>query len=165
MPHTLWLLHNGECHGTKQHQKLTRQLQQLKRDLNDLFQYKPTLLASNLKIFDVPVSKLITSQLPKSKSGSNLVIPSSFSATVKPSKIVSTMSYFSCYTYHFLPRRHPPLTTCQYPPSYSQSFYPVQLMTDHFALIQSTHVKWPSMYQPTHRTLEQPSLLFSDNQT
>jgi hypothetical protein len=65
--HTLWLLHNSERHSTEQQQKHTRWIQQLERDLNDLFKYEPTVLASDKDIFSTPVSELIA--LPPSKIG------------------------------------------------------------------------------------------------
>ena len=63
--HTLWTLYNGECHGTEQKQKRTRQLQQLECHLHDLFKYKPTLLASDHDLLNTPVLDLIT--LPPGK--------------------------------------------------------------------------------------------------
>ncbi len=57
--HTLWTLRNGERHGTEQTQKRTRRLQQLERDLHDLYRYDPQVLASARAIFDTPISTLI----------------------------------------------------------------------------------------------------------
>ena len=57
--HTLWTLRNGERHGTEKTQKRTRRLQQLERDLHDLYRYETQVLASDRDIFDTPISTLI----------------------------------------------------------------------------------------------------------
>jgi hypothetical protein len=83
--HTLWTLRNGKQHGTEQRQKRTRRLQQLERDLHNLFHYKDT----------------------------------------DPTPVA-------------------------------------QLMTELFALVQSSHMPRPVSYQTPHHTFEQQPLLFGD---
>jgi hypothetical protein len=58
--HTLWMLRNGERHGTEKTQKRVKRLEQLERDLIEIYRYKHQVLASDRDIFDTPVSEMIT---------------------------------------------------------------------------------------------------------
>jgi hypothetical protein len=58
--HTLWLLRNGERHGTEQQQKRTKRLKQLERDLIAIYSLQKDVLASDRNIFDTPIDELLT---------------------------------------------------------------------------------------------------------
>jgi hypothetical protein len=58
--HSLWLIHNSKQHWNKKNQKRTRGLQQFERDLNDLFWYKSTVLASDFDLVTPPIVGLLT---------------------------------------------------------------------------------------------------------
>jgi hypothetical protein len=173
--HTLWTLRNGERHGTEQKQKRTRRLQQLERDLHDLFKYRATVLASDHDIFDTPVSDLIT--LPPGeiekwiKSRKPIILHSRREAIKKSITDVRLLpTYFPP-----LPRRRPRKPRSIFRRSSARRLHPTndrpisasaQLMTEHFALVKSNRTKRPETFHPSpHRTLEQQPLLFGDNPT
>jgi hypothetical protein len=60
--HALWTLRNGERHGTERQQKKTKRLEQLERDLQELYQYEPEVLAADRNLFDTAIDDLLTMQ-------------------------------------------------------------------------------------------------------
>jgi hypothetical protein len=67
--HNLWLLRNDERHGNEQSQKRTRALEQLERDLIEIFKFESEVLASDRDIFDTPISDLLTLSPSKINDG------------------------------------------------------------------------------------------------
>jgi hypothetical protein len=60
--HALWILRNGERHGTERQKKKTKRLEQLDRDLQDLYQYETEVLAADRNLFDTSIEDLLTMQ-------------------------------------------------------------------------------------------------------
>jgi exonuclease III len=58
--HNLWTLRNGERHGTEQQTKRTKRLEQLERNLIEIYKYEPEVLASDRDLFDTPIADLLT---------------------------------------------------------------------------------------------------------
>jgi hypothetical protein len=60
--HTLWTLRNGERHGTERQRKKTKRLEQLDRDLQELYLYETEVLAADRNLFDTSIDDLLTMQ-------------------------------------------------------------------------------------------------------
>jgi hypothetical protein len=60
--HALWTLRNGERHGTEKQQKRTKRLEQLERDLTELYEYQTEVLAADRDLFDTSIEDLLTMQ-------------------------------------------------------------------------------------------------------
>jgi hypothetical protein len=61
--HALWTLRNGERHGTEQSIQRQKRLEQLERDLIELYKYEHEVLASDRDLFDRSIANLITMPL------------------------------------------------------------------------------------------------------
>jgi hypothetical protein len=61
--HALWTLRNGERHGTEKSIQRQKRLEQLERDLIDLYKYEHDVLASDRDLFDRPIADLLTMPL------------------------------------------------------------------------------------------------------
>ena len=170
--HSLWLLRNGKRHGTEQQQKRTRRIKQLERDLNNLFKYKSTVLASDRDIFSTPVSDLIAlppSDIEKWIKSRKPIILHSRREAIKCS--ITCIRLLPTY-FPTLPRRKPRRPTRRFPsPSSSPSPHTLinQHMTKHFAILPLVRLKRTNPkvtpYQPVHRTLAQQPLQFGDSPT
>jgi hypothetical protein len=104
--HTLWTLHNGEYHGREQQYKNTCRLQQLEHDLNNLFQYKPSILASNKYLKNaIPIANLITLPHAKLRSGLSHGSPSYSTVDKKPTNLATqnTLSNHPPPALHHMP--------------------------------------------------------------
>ena len=60
--HALWILRNGERHGTEKQHKRTKRLEQLERDLQELYAYQTEVLAADRDLFDTSIEDLLTMQ-------------------------------------------------------------------------------------------------------
>jgi hypothetical protein len=61
--HALWMLRNGERHGTEKTIQRQKRLEQLERDLIELYKYETEVLASDRDLFDRPIADLLTMPL------------------------------------------------------------------------------------------------------
>jgi hypothetical protein len=60
--HMLWILRKGEIHDMEKQQKWTKQLEQLERDLVEIYKYHTEVLAADRDLFDTFIEDLLTMQ-------------------------------------------------------------------------------------------------------
>jgi hypothetical protein len=170
--HTLWTLRNGERHGTEQTQKRTRRLQQLERELHDLYRYESQVLASDRDIFDTPITTLIGLPPPDIEKWIKSQRPIILHSRREAIKSSMTDSRLLPTYFHPLPRRkrrptRAPSDGIPPPPSPSNHSLTAQLITEYFSTEsrRPRNVKTLTRAHPAHRTLAQQPLLFGDNPT
>jgi hypothetical protein len=104
--HALWTLQNSERHGTAKTIQRQKRLEQLERDLIDLYKYKTKVLASDCDLFDRPIANLLTVPLNESSKWMNHANQLSYSAVERLTVATSRMyAYYQPTSIHS-PREH-----------------------------------------------------------